>query len=96
MTDGCISGSSPCRLIRISSSIPRAASATRSVPEAHSGEVRTASPPNPRTTEAIRASSVATTTRDGIFAALALLQTYHIIGRPSISASGFPGSRVAP
>ena len=96
MTEGSISGSSPCRLMKISSSIPRAASATRSVPDAQSGEVMTASPPNPRTTDAIRSSSVATTTREGTFARLALSQTYHIIGRPSISASGLPGSRVAP
>src|SRR5512134_5472 len=78
----------------ISSARPRAASATRSVPDAQAGDVIVASPPNPRTASEMRRSSVATTTRDARRDFLAFSQTYHIIGRPSIWANGFPGSRV--
>src|SRR4030042_104246 len=89
-------GSSPCTLMRISSESPRDASATRSVPEAQSGDVIHASPPNPRTATAIRSSSVATITRVAHLDFRAFSQTYHIIGRPSIWARGFPGRRLAP
>src|SRR5512146_3547739 len=78
----------------ISSERPRAVSATRSVPEAHSGDVILASPPNSRTAEAMRGSSVATRTWVANRDFLAFSQTYHIIGRPSIWARGLPGNRV--
>ena len=88
-------GSSPCTLITISASIPRAASASRSVPVAWAGEVSTASPPKPRTALAIRSSSVATITRSTRFAARARSYTLSIMVLPWISERGFPGRRVA-
>src|SRR4030065_1707645 len=50
----------------------------------------------PRTATAIRSSSVATITRVAHLDFRAFSQTYHIIGRPSIWARGFPGRRLAP
>src|SRR3990172_8956600 len=96
ITDGSIIGSSPCTLMRISSESPRDASATRSVPEGQSGDVIHPPPPNPRTATAIRSSSVATITRVAHLDFRAFSQTYHIIGRPSIWARGFPGRRLSP
>ena len=49
------------------------------MPVAWSGEVITASPPKPRTTAAMRSSSVATTTRSGRFAAHARSYTRSIM-----------------
>src|SRR4030067_3843930 len=70
---------------------PRPARPTRPPPGAQSGDVIPASPPNPRTATAIRSSSVATITRVAHLDFRAFSQTYHIIGRPSIWARGFPG-----
>ena len=93
---GSTSGSSPWTLITISASVPRAASASRSVPVAWSREVITTSPPNPRTTAAMRSSSVATSTRSGRRARRTRSCTCWIMGFPCMSERGFPGRRVDP
>ena len=64
---GWTKGSSPCTLRTPSNCPPCSSSATtaswqRTVPLGQSAEVMTASPPKPRTTSWMRASSVATTT----------------------------------
>ena len=91
-----MNGSSPWMLIITSLSSGRkacAASPQRSVPEAWSGEVITATPPKPRTQSAIRSSSVATAkslTSDDRTRSY----THCTIGLPWIKASGLPGKRV--
>src|SRR5919107_4207892 len=54
----------------------------------------THSPPKRSTASLIRRSSVATMTRDTHAASAARRYTCSIIGRPAISASALPGSRV--
>src|SRR5206468_9005715 len=71
-----------------------ATSASRSVPVSCVGFVSRTRPPKPLTRVAIRRSSVATMTCDTIGDAETRRYTCAIIGRPSISASAFPGSRV--
>ena len=94
---GCMAGSSPWMFSTQSKGSSRAAraAAVRSVPEGRAGSVMMASPPKERTAEAIRASSVATTTRSTPSARLAASKTHWIIGLPAISARGLPGKREA-
>jgi hypothetical protein len=89
-------GSSPCTFTTISASVPRAASASRSVPLACRGEVITASPPNAATASAMRWSSVATSTRSTSPARRTHSCTRCTIGLPWMSERGFPGNRVEP
>ncbi len=55
----------------------------------------TTRPPNPSTVEAMRASSVATTTSSTPGASRAASQTHWIMGRPEMGARGLPGNREA-
>src|SRR6266851_8359054 len=73
----------------------RATSATRSVPLRQLLEVITTSP-KPEAALAIRASSVATITRENAPLSWHRRQTCSIIVLPAINARGFPGNRVDP
>ena len=66
----------------------------RSEPDGSAGSVSTARPPAARTASTISASPQATATGPIVRLARAS-STCTIIGRPWISASGLPGSRVA-
>src|SRR5204862_7977627 len=91
---GSISGSSPCTLTTMSQSSEAATSASRSVPVSCVGFVSRTLPPNSLTRVATRKSSVATMTCVTTGDADARRNTCSIIGRPSRSASGLPGSLV--
>jgi hypothetical protein len=65
----------------------------RSVPVAQETGVITASPPNARTTLAMRTSSVATRTASRDRAFFACSQTHWIMGLPARSTRGLPGKR---
>src|SRR5262249_39346264 len=92
---GSISGSSAWTFTTTSQSRLAGTSARRSVPVSWA-RVRRTFPPNEVTLEATRKSSVATRTCETIGEANARRYTCSIIGRPSISASTFPGSLVEP
>jgi len=81
-------------LTTIAASSVRATSARRSVPLGWSARVSTASAPVAAIACAMRASSVATMTRASPRARRVRSATWQTIGRPPISASAFPGSRV--
>ena len=85
-------GSPPRRADPAGSSVARAA-CTRSEPRGSVGSVSTATPPLARTASAISGSPQATATGP-ISASRARSSTCTIIGRPWMSASGLPGSRV--